>query len=71
MANLLDVHPQTARRFATEGFLHAVRVNDKNDFLFEPITGPFPKPHPGKRYKDRIPPSENTSNIPNEVQYEA
>jgi hypothetical protein len=71
VAKLLGVHPQTARRFVMEGLLHAVRVNDKNDFLFEPTTGPFPKPHQGKRYKDRIAPFRNTSNIPNEVQYEA
>jgi DNA invertase Pin-like site-specific DNA recombinase len=71
MAKLLEVHPQTARRFATEGLLHAVRVNDKNDFLFEPITGPLPRPHQGKRYKDRVPLSKNTSYLPNEVQYEA
>lgn len=71
VAKLLGVHPQTVRRFAVEGFLHAVRTNDKNDFLFEPITRPFPKPHRGKRYKDRRPYSQNASNMPDEVQYEA
>ena len=71
MARVLGVHPQTARRFAEKGLLHAIRANDKNELLFEPITEPFPKPHQGKRYKDRIPLFKNTSNIPNEVQYEA
>lgn len=66
----LNVHPATARRFAREGLLRGRPVNDKGDFLFEPIRGPFPRPHRGKRYRDRRI-QENVSNLPNEVQYEA
>ena len=70
VATQLKVHPKTARRFAAEGLLRGLPVNDKGDFLFEPIRGPLPMPHPGKRYQDRRFP-ENMPNLPNEVQYEA
>jgi hypothetical protein len=70
IAAQLKVHPATAKRFAREGLLRAVRVNDKGDCLFEPVSGPLPVPHKGKRYRDRCFP-ENVSNLPNEVQYEA
>jgi hypothetical protein len=69
MAKLLDMHPQTTRRFAAEGLLHARKANDRGELLFKPITGPLPKTQPGKRFKDRRP--ESASNTTNEVQYEA
>lgn len=53
MASLLRVHPSTVKRFALEGLLSAVRANDKGDILYEPIRGPLPKAHGGKRYRDR------------------
>jgi DNA invertase Pin-like site-specific DNA recombinase len=66
----LKVHPATARRFAREGLLRGLPVNDKGEVLFEPIRGPLPRPHRGKRYRDRHL-QENMPNLPNEVQYEA
>jgi DNA invertase Pin-like site-specific DNA recombinase len=53
IAAQLRVHPKTAVHFAQHGLLHAIRANDKGDLLFEPPTGPLPKPHRGKRYRDR------------------
>ena len=53
MAELLDVHPATAKRFAHQGVLRAVRADDKGTILFEPPTGPLPVAHPGKRLRDR------------------
>ena len=53
MAALLDVHPATAKRFAHQGVLRAVRADDKGTLLFEPPTGPLPVAHPGKRLRDR------------------
>ena len=53
MAELLDVHPATAKRFAHEGVLRAVRADDKGTILFEAPIGPLPAAHPGKRLRDR------------------
>ena len=53
MAEQLDVHLSTAKRFAQEGVLRAVRADDKGTILFEPPTGPLPVAHPGKRSGDR------------------
>ncbi len=53
IATQLGIHRTTAIRFALEGVLHATRANDKGDILFHPLTGPLPKPHPGKRFRDR------------------
>ncbi len=53
MAELLDVHPAIAKRFAHQGVLRAVRADDKGTLLFEPPTGPLPVAHPGKRLRDR------------------
>jgi hypothetical protein len=65
------VHPATAKRFAHEGVLRAVRANDKQLILFEPVTGPLPKAQAGKRFKDRHRYPKLASNKSNEVQYEA
>ena len=53
MAAQLDVHLSTAKRFAQEGVLRAVRADDKGTILFEPPAGPLPVAHPGKRFRDR------------------
>ena len=53
MAELLDVHPATAKRFARQGVLRAVRADDRGTILFEPPTGPLPVARPGKRLCDR------------------
>lgn len=67
----MGVHFTTAKRFAAEGVLHAVRADDRGRILFEPPTGPLPQSHPGKRYRDRCKYPKLTSKIQNEVQYEA
>jgi hypothetical protein len=53
IAAQLGVHRTTAVRFALEGVLRAARATDRGDLLFEPPTGPLPKAHPGKRFRDR------------------
>jgi hypothetical protein len=53
IAAQLAVHYTTAKRFAREGVLRAVRADDKGDLLFAPPTGPLPHAHPGKRFRDR------------------
>jgi hypothetical protein len=68
---VLGVHYQTAKNFAIKGVLEARRVNDKDEILFAPLTGPLPKAQPGKRFKDRRRFAECASNRHNEVQYEA
>jgi DNA invertase Pin-like site-specific DNA recombinase len=67
MAKQLGVHPTTARRFAREGILRALRANDRGELLFEPITGPSPKTHPGKRFKDRPRPYRSMTDMANGV----
>lgn len=53
IAAQLQVHPSTAKRFAREGVLHGRRADDAGRLLFEPPTGPLPRAHPGKRFRDR------------------
>lgn len=53
MATKLGIHRQTAKHFAREGVLRAVRGDDRGDLLFEPPTGPLPTARPGKRFRDR------------------
>jgi DNA invertase Pin-like site-specific DNA recombinase len=53
IAGQLHVHPTTAKRFAREGVLHAVRADDRGELLFALPTGPLPQAHPGKRFRDR------------------
>ena len=53
MAELLHVHPATAKRFAHQGVLRAVRADDRGTILFKQPTGPLPVAHPGKRLRDR------------------
>lgn len=67
----LGIHYQTAKRFAIEGVLEGRRVNDKDEILLAPLTGPLPQVWPGKRFKDRRRFAQCVSKRSNEVQYEA
>jgi len=71
MAARMGVHSTTAKRFASEGVMHAVRADDRGFMLFEPVLGPLPHAHPGKRFRDRRRYPQLASNLSNEVQYEA
>lgn len=71
VAAQMKVHQCTAKRFAREGVLRAVRANDSGLLLFEPATGPLPQAQPGKPYRDRCRYPQLASKMPNEVQYEA
>jgi hypothetical protein len=53
IAAQMNVHPCTAKRFAREGVLRAVRANDSGLLLFEPTAGALPQAHPGKPYRNR------------------
>lgn len=71
IAAQLGVHHTTAKRFACEGVLRAVRADDKGTILFAPPTGPLPRAHPGKRFRDRRVHPQCASHKRKEVQYEA
>jgi hypothetical protein len=71
IATQLGVHYTTAKRFACEGVLRAVRADDKGTILFEPPTGPLPRAHPGKRFRDRRCYPQCASHTRKGVQYEA
>jgi DNA invertase Pin-like site-specific DNA recombinase len=71
IAAQMKVHSSTAKRFAREGVLRAVRANDSGLMLFEPPTGLLPQAQPGKRFRDRRRYPQLASKTPNEVQYEA
>ena len=71
IAAQLGVHHTTAKRFACEGVLRALRADDKGTILFEPPTGPLPRAHPGKRFRDRRRYTQCASHARKEVQYEA
>ena len=71
IAAQLGVHHTTAKRFACEGVLRAVRADDKGTILFEPPTGPPPRAHPGKRFRDRRCYPQCASLTRKGVQYEA
>jgi len=71
MAAQMGVHFTTARRFAAEGIMHAVRADDRGLVLFEPTMRPLPQAQPGKRFRDRRRYPQLASKTSNEVQYEA
>jgi len=71
IATQLGVHHTTAKRFAREGVLRAVRADDGAGLLFEPLTGPLPRAHPGKRFRDRRRSPQCASHKRKELQYEA
>lgn len=67
----LGVHHTTAKRFAREGVLRALRADDAGQILFEPPTGPLPRAQPGKRFRDRRRYPQCASHVREGVQYEA
>jgi DNA invertase Pin-like site-specific DNA recombinase len=71
IAAQMKVHSSTAKRFAREGVLRAVRANDSGLLLFAPTVGPLPQAQPGKRFRDRRRYPQLAFKTPNEVQYEA
>jgi hypothetical protein len=71
IATLLRVHYTTAKRFACEGVLRALRADDGGQLLFESPTGPLPRPQPGKRFRDRRQYPRCASHVRKERQYEA
>jgi len=71
IAAQMKVHSSTAKRFAREGVLRAVRANDSGLLLFAPPAGPLPQAQPGKRFRDRRRYPQLAFKTPNEVQYEA
>jgi DNA invertase Pin-like site-specific DNA recombinase len=71
IATQMGVHPTTAKRFAAEGVLRAVRADDAGQILFESPTGPLPQARPGKRFRDRRRHPQLASKVINEVHYEA
>ena len=72
IAAQLGVHHTTAKRFACEGVLRALRADDDGaSMLFEPPTGPLPRAHPGKRFRDRRRYPQCASHKRKELQYEA
>jgi DNA invertase Pin-like site-specific DNA recombinase len=71
IATQLRLHASTAKCWAREGILHAVRADDKGLLLFEPATGPLPRPQQGKRFRDRRRYPQCAPHVRKEVQYEA
>ena len=71
MGVLLRVHPCTAKRFAQEGVLRAVRADDRGQILYEPPRGPLPAAHPGKRFRDRRAYPKLAPYVAHEVQSDA
>jgi DNA invertase Pin-like site-specific DNA recombinase len=71
IATQLRLHASTAKCWAREGILRALRADDKGFLLFEPPTGPLPRPQQGKRFRDRRRYPQCASHTRNEVQYEA
>lgn len=71
MATVLHVHASTAKRFALEGVLHAVRADDRGQILYEPPLGPLPTALPGKKYRDRRVYPKLAAHMRHEVQSDA
>jgi hypothetical protein len=71
IATQLRVHSSTAKGWAREGLLRAVRADDKGLLLFEPPTGPLPRPQQGTRFRDRRRYPQCAPHVRKEVQYEA
>ena len=71
IAAQIGIHDATAKRFACEGVLRAVRADDNGLLLFEPPTGPLPRAQQGKPLRDRRRYPQCASHIRKELQYEA
>jgi DNA invertase Pin-like site-specific DNA recombinase len=70
MAPRLRLTRGTAKRFARDGLVRAVRADDKGIILFAPPEGPLPKGHRGKRHRDRRVFPKLDAEVRKEVQYE-
>ena len=71
IATRLRLHSSTAKGWAREGLLRAVRADDKGLLLFEPPTGPLPRRQQGTRFRDRRRYPQCAPHVRKEVQYEA
>jgi DNA invertase Pin-like site-specific DNA recombinase len=71
MASMLQVHPSTAKCFAREGILRAVRADDRGQILYEPPHGPLPTAIPGKKLRDRRVYPKLAAHVRHEVQSDA
>ena len=71
MAAQLNIHPETAKRFAHEGVLRALCADDRGQILYEPPHGPMPTAHPGKRFRDRRLYPKLSVHVRHEVQSDA
>lgn len=71
IAAQIGIHEATAKRFACEGVLRAVRADDNGLLLFEPPTDPLPRAQQGKPLRDRCRYPQCASHIRKELQYEA
>jgi DNA invertase Pin-like site-specific DNA recombinase len=71
IAMQLHVHPSTAKRFALEGVLPAVRADDRGQILYQAPQRPLPTAHPGKRFRDRRVCAKLTPHPRHEVQSDA
>ena len=67
----MGVHFKTAKYFAFEGLLRAIRADGRGELLFEPPVGPLLHAQPGKRLRDRRRYPQLAPYRPKEVQYEA
>ncbi len=71
MAQRLDVHVCTIRKWNKHGLLRAHPYSDRNQYLFEPPGPDAPAKAQGRKLSERRPIAEVTHNRPKEVQYEA
>ena len=71
MAAQLHIHPATAKRFAMEGVLPAVRADDRGQILYDPSYEPPPIGQHGKRYRERRRYPKLVTHTSNEVQSDA
>jgi len=70
IAPRLRLTRKTAKCYAREGVVRAVRADDKGTILFAPPQSPLPQGHRGKRLRDRRVFPKLDAQVLNEVQYE-
>lgn len=72
IATRLGIHPETAKVFARQGLLRAVRAHggDRRLILYEPVRDALPRAQPGKRLKDRQRYPQLPAQRPEGVQYD-
>ncbi len=71
IAGLLHIHPATAKCYAREGVLRAVRADEKGQILFEPPKGPPTVVNLGKRLRNRRAYAKLPTHTRHEVQSDA